>query len=164
MQMNASVKLDAHACICYGNGVKAYPSKTTVGAWALLLKAQRKALASVENALESAGLPPLGWYDALLELERAGERGLRPFELEREMLLTQYNVSRLIDRISKAGYVERLACEDDGRGQLVVITAEGKDIRRRMWTVYGPAIQVALGSHLSEREIEKLLTLLGKLV
>jgi DNA-binding MarR family transcriptional regulator len=144
--------------------VKAYPSKTTVGAWAHLLKAQRKALASVENALESAGLPPLGWYDALLELERAGERGLRPFELEREMLLAQYNVSRLIDRISKAGYVERLACEDDGRGQLVVITAQGKDIRRRMWTVYGPAIQVALGSHLSEREIEKLLTLLGKLV
>lgn len=145
-------------------GMKACPSQATVSAWARLLKAQRVALASIENALKSAELPPLAWYDALLELERAEERGLRPFELEREMLLTQYNLSRLIDRMVRAGYVERRACADDGRGQLVVITAHGKDIRRRTWTVYGPAIQNALGVSLSETEIAQLNALLGKLI
>jgi DNA-binding MarR family transcriptional regulator len=35
------------------------------------------------------------------------------------MLLAQYNLSRLLDRIERAGLVERRACEDDGRGQLV---------------------------------------------
>lgn len=144
--------------------MRAYPSKATVCAWALLLKAQRTALASIEKALKSAGLPPLSWYDALLELERFEERGLRPYELEREMLLSQYNLSRLIDRIEKAGYVERRPCHDDGRGQLVVITPAGKEIRRRIWTVYGPAIQVALGKRLSETEIERLNDLLGKLI
>jgi DNA-binding MarR family transcriptional regulator len=144
--------------------VKTYPSKATVQAWARLLKAQRLALASIENALKSADLPPLAWYDALLELERAKEGGLRPFELEREMLLTQYNLSRLIDRIEKAGYAERRACEDDGRGQLIVISAAGKDVRRRMWIVYGPAIQNALGACLSEAETEDISALLGKLI
>ena len=144
--------------------MKADPSKTTVRAWARLLRAQRAALASIEKELKSAELPPLAWYDALLELERVEERGLRPFELEREMLLTQYNLSRLIDRIAKAGYVERRACEDDGRGQLITITSAGKKIRRRIWAVYGPAIQNALGRRLSEKDIDDLDALLGKLI
>ena len=77
------------------------------------MKAQQIALASVEQSLRSAELPQLVWYDALLELERAGKQGLRPFELERQMLLAQYNLSRLIDRIEKVfgAKPERLAAD-----------------------------------------------------
>src|SRR6266576_1266875 len=88
------------------------PNETVVRAWARLIKAQRQALAAIEQALSAAKLPSLAWYDVLLELERAGG-SLRPFELERAMLLAQYNLSRLIDRLEKAGYVERRACADD---------------------------------------------------
>jgi DNA-binding MarR family transcriptional regulator len=139
------------------------PSDIVVRAWARLMKAQQSGFAFTEKALKAAGLPPLAWYDALLELERAGEGGLRPFELEHEMLLAQYNLSRLIDRIETAGYVERRACEDDGRGQVVVITAAGKEIRRRMWTVYGPAIQAVIGNQLSPEQVSTLVELLGQL-
>jgi DNA-binding MarR family transcriptional regulator len=128
------------------------------------MKAQQIAVASIEQSLNSAGLPQLSWYDALLELERAGKHGLRPFELERQMLLAQYNLSRLIDRIEKAGYIERLACENDGRGHVIVITALGKDIRRRMWPVYGAAIHSSLGNCLSRKEAEALDALLGILI
>ena len=69
-----------------------YPSQVAVRAWARLTKAQHQALTAVEQALSAAKLPPLAWYDVLLELERAGG-SLRPFELEREMLLAQYNLS-----------------------------------------------------------------------
>jgi DNA-binding MarR family transcriptional regulator len=142
----------------------AKPRNTVVRAWARLMKAQQMALAAIEQALKSAELPQLAWYDALLELERAGEPGLRPFELEREMLLAQYNLSRLVDRMEKAGYVERRACEEDGRGQVIAITAVGKGVRRKMWGVYGPAIQSVLGAHLSGKEAEALDALLGKLI
>ena len=141
-----------------------HPRGAVVRAWARLVKAQKIALGSIEQALKSAKLPPLAWYDALIELERAGDRGLRPFELEREMLLAQYNLSRLIDRLEQTGYVERRACAEDGRGQVVVITAAGRDLRRRMWTVYGPAIQTALADHLTAKQIEALDTLLGTLI
>jgi DNA-binding MarR family transcriptional regulator len=123
-----------------------------------------KAISEIEAALAEAKLPPLSWYDVLLELERAGDEGLRPSRLEQEMLLEQYNVSRLIDRIEKAGYVKRRACEDDGRGQIVTITAAGKAIRRRMWPVYAEAIQRMLGELLTEAQIETLDGALGKLL
>jgi DNA-binding MarR family transcriptional regulator len=140
------------------------PRGAVVRTWARLMKAQKIALAAIEQALKSAKLPPLAWYDALLELERAGDQGLRPFELEPEMLLAQYNLSRLIDRIEEAGYAERRACADDGRGQVIVITAAGRQMRRRMWGVYGLAIQRAMGDHLSVKEVEALGALLGTLI
>lgn len=140
------------------------PTKTVVRAWARLMKAQQLALASAERTLKAAGLPPLDWYDVLLEVERAGENGLRPFELERAMLLAQYNLSRLVDRIERAGYVERRACEEDGRGQLITITNAGKAMRRKMWPVYAQAIEAAIGQHLSVRDAESLDAVLGKLI
>lgn len=139
------------------------PSEAVVRVWARLTKAQQRALDSIERALKAAKLPPLAWYDVLLELDRAGG-SLRPFELEREMLLAQYNLSRLIDRMEEAGYVERRVLKEDRRGQVIVITAAGKTLRRRMWSVYGPEIQAAIGDHLSAKQIDTLGALLGALI
>ena len=159
--LNSVVKVDAVALKCYARVMGADQNATMVRAWARLAKAQRIALASIQAALKKADLPSLEWYDALLELERAGEGGLRPYELERNMLLAQYNLSRLVERMAKAGYVDRLVCDDDGRGQVLVITTSGKALRRRMWRVYGPAIGQAFGDHLSKDEAALLDEILG---
>jgi len=140
------------------------PSEATIRAWARLLKARHRALAAVEAALKAAGLPPLAWYDVLLETERAGKDGLRPFELERAMLLAQYNLSRLVDRIEAAGYVERRPCADDRRGHLIAITEAGRAMRRRMWPVYARAIEAEIGQRLSGKQAAALGDLLGHLI
>src|SRR5262245_55335042 len=140
------------------------PAEATIRAWARLMKAQHRALGSVEGALKAAGLPPLGWYDVLLETERAGKDGMRPFELERDMLLAQYNLSRLIDRMIAAGYVERRPCADDGRGYLLAITEAGRVLRRRMWPVYARAMEAAVGRRLSAKQATALGDLLGHLI
>lgn len=140
------------------------PAEATIRAWARLMKAQHRALGSVESALKAAGLPPLAWYDVLLETERAGKDGLRPFELEQAMLLAQYNLSRLVDRIEAAGYVERRPCADDGRGHLIAITDAGRAVRRRMWPVYARAIETAVGQRLSGKQAATLGDLLGQLI
>jgi DNA-binding MarR family transcriptional regulator len=144
--------------------MKKAPSETVIRAWARLVRAQQVAMTTIETALKAARLPPLSWYDALLELERAGEEGLRPFELEREMLLPQYSLSRLVDRIERDGYLARSPCADDGRGQVIVITKAGRDLRRRMWPIYAAAIQQAIGAHISDDEAAVLDKLLGKLL
>ena len=149
---------------CYFRAMTEKPSKIAIRAWARLMTAQKLALASIELALKAAGLPPLVWYDVLLEVERSGEKGLRPFELERGMLLAQYNLSRLIDRIERAGYVERRACDDDGRGQMIVITRLGQEIRQKTWPVYSQAIEGAIGRHFSAQQAKTLDHLLGLLV
>jgi DNA-binding MarR family transcriptional regulator len=140
------------------------PTETVVSAWANMLLAQRLALSSIERALKGAALPPLAWYDALWEIERAGAPGVRPFELERRIRLAQYNLSRLLDRLQRAGYVKRAASRDDGRGHVVAITASGRELRRRMWSVYAPAIQEAIGERLSPAEVKALDRLLRALV
>lgn len=140
------------------------PSEATIRAWARLMKAQHRALGAIEGALKAAGLPPLAWYDVLLETERAGKDGLRPFELERAMLLAQYNLSRLVDRIEAAGYVERRPCADDGRGQLIAVTEAGRAMRRRMWPVYARAIEAAVGQRLSDKQATTLAELLARLI
>lgn len=138
------------------------PYDAAVDAWARLMKAQRIVLTAVEADLKAAGFPPLAWYDALLELSRA-ENGLRPFELEREMLLAQYNLSRLVDRLEEAGYVERRPCPEDARGQVVAITDAGRRLRTRMWPVYRAAIAQHVGTRLTESDAAVLARLLGRL-
>jgi DNA-binding MarR family transcriptional regulator len=140
------------------------PSKPVVLAWARLLKAERLALARVEAALKQAGLPPLAWYDVLLELERAGETGLRPFELERALLLAQYNLSRLLDRIEREGLVERAPYPQDGRSHVLRLSARGRSMRNAMWPVYAQAIEAAVGSCLDAREAETLSVLLERII
>ncbi len=163
MPLHTIVKFDAIACFCMVLPMKKKPSKTIILAWARLLRAQHGALSRVETALREAGLPPLSWYDALLELDRVGEEGMRPFELEQHLLLPQYGLSRLLDRIEMEGYVARHPCEDDGRGQIVAITSSGKAMRRRMWPVYAAALQRVVGDNLTEDEAATLGDLLDKL-
>jgi DNA-binding MarR family transcriptional regulator len=139
------------------------PSDAVVDAWIALNRAQQTAQLKMERAFRDAELPPYAWYDVLWELDRAGEAGLRPFEIERQRLIAQSNVSRLIDRLAEQGYVERQACEEDGRGQRIFITQAGRDMRKRMWPVYARAIGDAVGRRISEREAASLAGLLGKL-
>jgi len=140
------------------------PSETVVRAWARLLRAQQLALAAMQRALKGPGLPPLAWYDVILEVERAGPLVIRPFELERAMLLAQYNLSRLLGCIESIGYLERRTCPDDRRGQIIHITKAGKVIRRKMWLVYARAIEPSLGRHLSAKQSEALDNVLGRVV
>ena len=140
------------------------PCESAVRAWARLLRAHQAALGRVESALKEAGLPPLGWYDVLLGLERAGPEGVRPFALERALLLPQYGLSRLLARMEEAGLVARGACPGDGRGQMVAVTDAGRAMRARMWPVYGAALQQAVGARLCAAEADSLADLLGKLV
>ena len=130
-------------------------------AWVQLIRAQRRALCSVEKALRAADLPPLEWYDVLLELERGGP--LRPRDLQERVLLAQYNLSRLLDRMEGDGLVERERCSEDARCQWVRSTPAGEALRRRMWPVYSQAIAEAIGSRLTEPQSERLAELLGKL-
>ena len=140
------------------------PSDAVVKAWARLIRARETLVAAIERDLKVAGLPPLAWYDVLLELSRADRGRLRPLEIEKETLLAQYNLSRLLDRMEKEGLIRREPCEDDARGQWVVITEEGRAAQARTWKVYARSIQRHVGEKLDERSATMLGGLLGRLI
>src|SRR3954464_6426255 len=126
------------------------PSDPVTKAWVRLIRAREIVLGAIERDLKAEALPPLAWYDILLELSRADRGRLRPFEIERETLLAQYNLSRLLDRLEKEGLVAREACTDDGRGQWVAITEKGRSLQARTWKVYAKAIQKHVGEKLDD--------------
>jgi len=127
------------------------------------MRTQQIVLAAIEQDLKTAGLPPLGWYDVLLELERAPGGKLRPYEIEERTLLAQHNLSRLLDRMEKAAFVRREMFSEDGRGRWVVITEAGVGMRKRAWTVYASALQRHLGNKLDDAQADQLAELLAAL-
>ena len=131
--------------------------------WVALNLAYRSVHRDMEKALKDAGLPPLRWYDVLWELERA-ERGMRPFELERGLLFEQSNLSRMLRRIIDEGLVEEQAFEADGRGKVLRITPKGREVRGRMWSVYGPQIERHFGDIGERPDAGELVDILKSLI
>jgi DNA-binding MarR family transcriptional regulator len=136
--------------------MKRIDERLAFGLWTGLMRASTRLGDRIEADLKAAGLPPLGWYDALWEIQKAGDDGLRPVELQPRLLLPQYGLSRLIDRLVRAGYVARGACADDGRGQILRLTPEGRTVREKMWPVYRQALLSALDARLSPAGAENL--------
>jgi DNA-binding MarR family transcriptional regulator len=139
------------------------PCQSVVRAWSRLVRAHQAAMSRVESAFKAAGLPPLAWYELLVELARAGACGLRPFALEEALQLPQYGLSRLLARMEGGGLILRGSCPGDGRGQIVAMTEAGREMLRRMEPVYSSAVQQAVGARLSSEEAEGLAQLLGRL-
>lgn len=139
------------------------PSDSAVQAWTSLVRAEQIVLARVEDDLKQAGFPSLEWYDVLHELDREPSGVLPQGQVQTRIMLAQYNLCRLIDRLEREDLVHRQPSLEDGRSNLLVITGKGRDLRRRMWPVYSAAIERHLGAHLSSGEAERLANLLGKL-
>jgi len=140
------------------------PSKQTEAAWVLLLRAQQVLLTRVEATLKESGLPPLSWYDVLLELSRDPESGLRQYEIGERVLLNKHNLSRLIDRLESDGLVKREACDLDGRGNVVKISKKGLQLKQQMWPVYAQAIQELIGEPLTVTQVRSLASIMNTLL
>lgn len=64
-------------------------------------------------------------YEILVRLSETKERSVRMSELADKTLLSRSRLSHQIDRMERAGLVERSVCPDDRRGQLCVLTDKG---------------------------------------
>ena len=87
-----------------------------------------------EKELAEAGLPDLGFYGVLLALSEAPEPS-RPRDLLCKVNVTKSGLTRLVDRIEKAGLVERTYCPSDRRGTFLVITDQGRETLAKMQPV-----------------------------
>jgi DNA-binding MarR family transcriptional regulator len=126
-------------------------------AWRAFLNAHAAILARVEDALSSAALPPLSWYDVLWPLYRAPKRTLRAGELAASVVtISRSGLTRLVDRIEAAGLLRRRPSADDRRGTEIVLTKAGAAMLRRMWPVYAAEIQRSFVDVLGDDEVAAL--------
>jgi DNA-binding MarR family transcriptional regulator len=119
-------------------------------AWANLIRTGTNVLQRVEDDLKRDGYPPVAWYDVLWELDKAPEGVLQQSEVQARILIAQYNLVRLLDRLERAGFIRRVPCKRDGRSNVLHLTEAGRDLRRRMWPAYDEAIALHVGRHLEQ--------------
>lgn len=133
-------------------------------AWARFVTAQAMLLERIEATLARNELPPLAWYDLLWILESADGGRLRMNDLARKAVISRSNVTRLIDRLEKAGLVVRADCPEDGRGTACSLTDAGRKMRARMWPVYRGQINALFGSQINAREAASLSEMLERII
>lgn len=129
-------------------------------AWARLLRAHKVLLEKVQADLSAADLPPLEWYDLLLELDMAEGNRLRLYDLGQRMVLSRSNLTRLCDRLEKEGLISREQCAEDRRGLFAALTQKGAELRRAMWPVYKRSVEQHFSAHISEQEATELAAVL----
>jgi DNA-binding MarR family transcriptional regulator len=117
-----------------------------------LRRARHTLLDRLENALRADDLPPLAWYDVLSALDDATDHGLRPRDLAFEVALTPSGLTRLLDRITAAGMVERSVCDTDRRGFTITLTPAGRETLELMRPVYMRELEAGFGHLLTDEE------------
>jgi DNA-binding MarR family transcriptional regulator len=138
------------------------PLTPHLSAWAALLRAHKYLLEQVQARLSEAGLPPLEWYDVLLELEFSDNNRLRLFELGERIALSRSNLTRLCDRMERQGVIQREDCAEDRRGFYALLTPSGRELRRKMWPIYRDAIETYFSAHISKQDANELARILRK--
>ena len=98
-------------------------------------------------------------YNALRIISAAGTKGLRSETIGLDMVAKDPDTTRLIDRLVKAKLAQRMRSEKDRRCVLVTITAEGRQLLRRLRPRVDRLHQHQLG-HLSHRQLAQLNELL----
>ena len=132
-------------------------------AWRKFLTAHVIVVELIEQDLAAAELPPLSWYDVLFALSEAPEHKLRLHELAQAVLLSRSNVTRLVDRLEKAGLLRREQCKRDRRGAFAVITEDGFIMLERMWSVYQSGIVKYFACHLDATEVKLFIKFLNRM-
>lgn len=99
-------------------------------------------------------------FDVMAALYNAPE-GLAMGEVSRRLMVSNGNVTGIVERLEREGLVRRWTRPEDRRSQLVCLTDEGRDAFEAMAGAHEGWISSML-SGLSEEEVEQLHHLLGK--
>jgi DNA-binding MarR family transcriptional regulator len=131
-------------------------SDTRAAAWRAFLEAHARVTARLERELRDEQGLPLTWYDVLVQLHEADGHQLRMQELADAVLLSKSGLTRLVDRMERAGLVRRAACPSDRRGTFAELTAEGLRTLRRTAPTHLRGVGEHFSQHLDETEAEVL--------
>tara|TARA_R110002012_G_scaffold198242_3_gene367032 strand:- start:300 stop:776 length:477 start_codon:yes stop_codon:yes gene_type:complete len=126
--------------------------KTRLRLWLNLLRTTR----SVENALREEMRisydQTLPRFEILATLERS-ENGLRMSALSEQLLVSNGNVTGIVERLVQDGLVERLPVPEDKRATLVRLTHKGEAVFAEMADVHERWVNELLGSISSENAL-----------
>jgi DNA-binding MarR family transcriptional regulator len=95
-------------------------------AWRAYMDMRDELSLRLERDLQSRSGLSVPDYQVLVHLSESDRDRARPVDLCADLRWEQSRLSHQLTRMEKRGLVERLACEEDGRGSIVALTSEGR--------------------------------------
>jgi DNA-binding MarR family transcriptional regulator len=123
--------------------------------WSALVAVYQSVLHDVVGALENDAGIDSGMFSALAHLARAEPAGELPLATLQELMHPRYSqpgLSRLVQRMERAGLLERQVADHDGRAVVVALTRRGRTHYERANAVYNAAVREHFGAYLSPAE------------
>jgi DNA-binding MarR family transcriptional regulator len=96
------------------------------------------------------------YYEILVALSETPGRKLRMSELADRLLSSRSRLSHAVSRLEERGWVVRELCQDDGRGQLAVLTDNGFAALEAAAPIHVESVRTHLFDQLSPAQVEAM--------
>ena len=133
-------------------------------AWIRFLRAHASLTRRMSARLERDHGLTLNDYDVLVQLAGADGQRLRRVDLARSVLLSPSGITRLLDGLERAGWVEKGLCPGDARVTYAVLTDTGRAKFREAQSSHLADVEAEFGSRFSAEERGALSGMLAQLL
>jgi DNA-binding MarR family transcriptional regulator len=114
-------------------------------AWRAVCTSHAAVTERLQRALAAADLPPLSWFELLWAVKRSPTGRPRMSELAEWLTLSRGGVTKLVDRLEDAGYLERVSSADDRRSLHAKLTPAGERMLGEMQAIHATEVERHLG-------------------
>ena len=129
-------------------------------AWRSLAQTHAAVSGRLQEALTAAELPPLAWFEMLAAIAASDGEKMKMGELAEALVITRGGLTKLVDRLVKAGLIERTFCDTDRRVSYATLLPAGNELLEEMVPVVSGELELAFAARLSERQADELRTTL----
>jgi DNA-binding MarR family transcriptional regulator len=136
---------------------------TALDAWRSYLQSHASILRELDAELVAQHAITTRDYEVLLYLAQAPDWRLPMSALASNTMLTRSGITRLVDGLVKAGWIERVACSSDARISYAQLTELGYEKLRDAGSTHIASIQRLFVEHFSDLELDQLASLLSRL-
>jgi DNA-binding MarR family transcriptional regulator len=129
-------------------------------AWRSLAQTHAAVSGRLQEALAAAELPPLAWFEMLAAIAASDQERMKMGDLAEALVITRGGLTKLVDRLVKAGLIERTFCDTDRRVSYATLLPAGNELLEEMVPVVSGELELAFAARLSERQADELRTTL----
>jgi len=138
-------------------------SSQALSAWVAFLRGHAALTRALNAQLVADHGLTINDYEVLLRLSRVPDQRLKRVELAQSVLLTPSGITRLLDGLEVAGWVEKASCASDGRVTYAVLTDAGHEKLRTAADSHLADVDRLFAGHFEESELETLSSLLSRI-
>lgn len=127
--------------------------------WRAYLQASNTLWDTLDRQLQRDSGINHAYYEILVTLSESPDHQLRMSELADHLLSSRSRLSHAVARLEERGWVERVACPTDRRGQLAQLTSTGFAALVEAAPAHVAAVRATLVDALTPEQLDQLRTI-----